>query len=133
TVKVDENLSLFYGDGKRIEQVFTNLLDNAMRHTTNGEVTCEFRQGDNQINIIIKDTGSGIPADELPFIFDRFYRVEKSRSREFGGTGLGLAIVKMLVKLHGGTIDITSKENEGTQFTLSFPNDIGNKERGEKI
>ncbi|MCL7747300.1 MULTISPECIES: sensor histidine kinase [Bacillaceae] len=131
--KVDENISLFYGDGKRIEQILTNLLDNAFRHTTNGQVTCEFKQGENQVFVIVKDTGTGIPADEVPFIFERFYRVEKSRSREFGGTGLGLAIVKMLVKLHGGTIEVTSKENEGTQFTLSFPNEFLKKERGEQI
>ncbi|MEB1807407.1 MAG: HAMP domain-containing histidine kinase [Bacillaceae bacterium] len=129
---VDENIPLFYGDGQRIDQILTNLLDNAMRYTKEGQVKLSLEQSnENKVIMVISDTGSGIPPKELPFIFERFYRVEKSRSREYGGTGLGLAIVKMLVELHHGTIRVTSKEMEGTQFVITFPVDSRETEGGE--
>ncbi|WP_247747295.1 sensor histidine kinase [Alkalihalobacillus sp. BA299] len=92
------------------------------------------KQSNNRtITITIDDTGSGIPDDELPFIFERFYRVEKSRSREYGGTRLGLAIIKMLVELHHGTIYVKSKEKEGTQFTITLPVQPPDKMGGEDL
>lgn len=115
---------LVYADGLRMEQVVLNILENAVRYTEEGAIRVRFLNKHKITQLIIEDTGMGIPADELPYIFDRFYRVEKSRSREFGGTGLGLAIVKKLVELQGGTIDVYSELGVGTRFVLSFPTTI---------
>ncbi|MED4779361.1 sensor histidine kinase [Brevibacillus choshinensis] len=112
--------ALAYCDGNRLTQVFINLLDNAIRYTETGTVTVDLWYVKDEIKITIKDTGIGIPETELPYIFDRFYRVEKSRSRQYGGTGLGLAIVKNLVELQGGKIGVTSSVGEGTCFELTF-------------
>jgi signal transduction histidine kinase len=113
-------------DGLRIEQIFTNLLYNAIRYTEHGSVMVQIRNdGSNQVLAIIEDTGIGIPKQELPHIFERFYRVEKSRSREHGGTGLGLAIVKTLVEIQGGTIGVSSGLGKGTRFEIRFPREGG--------
>lgn len=117
----DENIPLLYLDGNRMQQVFINLLDNGIRYTKDGSITITLTNEETFLQIHISDTGIGIPEEELPLIFDRFHRVEKSRSREHGGTGLGLAIVKRLVELQGGTIGVTSKTGEGTTFTMKFP------------
>lgn len=114
-------------DGYRMQQVFINLLDNAIRYTKEGTISINTSRLDDAVKIGIRDTGIGIPREELPYIFERFHRVEKSRSRAFGGTGLGLAIVKKLVELQGGTISVQSKLGEGTEFSISFP--IGKEER----
>ncbi|WP_372869478.1 sensor histidine kinase, partial [Planomicrobium okeanokoites] len=74
-----------------------------------------------EVRVVVEDTGIGIPQEDIPFLFERFYRVEKSRSREFGGTGLGLAIVKQLVELQGGAITVESRIGKGTCFELAFP------------
>ncbi|AQQ53337.1 sensor histidine kinase [Planococcus lenghuensis] len=108
-------------DGARMEQIFTNLVDNAVKYTESGTITVTVSAQTDMMEITVADTGSGIPATDLPHVFDRFYRVEKSRSREFGGTGLGLAIVKQLTELQGGTIDVASEPGTGTRFTLRFP------------
>lgn len=108
-------------DPVRLEQVLLNLLDNAIRYTTKGTIKLTLQQENGFGVILISDSGSGIPANELPYIFERFYRVEKSRSREFGGTGLGLAIAQKLVQLQGGTIEVESAMGQGTVFRLSFP------------
>ncbi|MEC2133348.1 HAMP domain-containing sensor histidine kinase [Brevibacillus centrosporus] len=112
---------LAYCDGNRLTQVFINLLDNAIRYTETGTVTVDLWYEKEEIKITIKDTGIGIPTAELPYIFDRFYRVEKSRSRQYGGTGLGLSIVKNLVELQGGKIGVTSIVGKGTCFEITFP------------
>lgn len=117
----EDNIPLLYLDGNRMQQVFINLLDNGIRYTKDGSITIELTSEETFVQIQIRDTGIGIPEEELPFIFDRFHRVEKSRSREYGGTGLGLAIVKRFVELQGGTIGVTSKIGEGTTFILKFP------------
>ncbi len=109
------------GDGNRMEQIFFNLLDNAIRYTITGSIRVNISNDHSHVIIRIADTGLGIPSEELPFVFDRFYRVEKSRSRELGGTGLGLAIVKKLVELQDGQIEIESEVNRGTTFIIRFP------------
>ncbi len=106
-------------DPVRFEQVIVNLLDNARKysdpHTT---ITIGVQESAGKVQIKIKDQGKGIPVEDLPRIFDRFYRVDKSRTRALGGTGLGLAIVKQLVEAHGGTITVTSSPSEGTTFEM---------------
>jgi signal transduction histidine kinase len=111
------------GDEKRMEQVMMNLLENAIRYTDEGEITVYVNEkvGEDAIVFIVEDTGIGIPEEELPFVFERFYRVEKSRSRQYGGTGLGLSIVKKLVELHGGKIRITSQPGIGTRCEVQLP------------
>jgi signal transduction histidine kinase len=97
------------------------LLDNAIRYTEQGTITISLRNLEGQkVLVVVEDTGIGIPEQDLPYIFERFYRVEKSRSREYGGTGLGLAIAKKLMELQGGTIRVTSVEGKGTRFELEF-------------
>ncbi|MED4581460.1 ATP-binding protein [Brevibacillus choshinensis] len=108
-------------DPDRMEQVLTNLIDNALRHTpSKGSVTIRAR-GDKTLLLEISDTGSGIPQEDLPFVFERFYKADKARTRgRVGGTGLGLAIAKNLVEAHGGTISVQSKVGEGTTFTIAL-------------
>ncbi len=103
-------------------RAIANLLENALRYTdTGGTVTVEVYCGDGMLSIVIQDKGIGIPAESLPLIFDRFYRVDKSRSRLSGGCGLGLAIVRAIVDAHGGSITATSKLAQGTRFTITLP------------
>ncbi|WP_332634867.1 sensor histidine kinase [Halalkalibacter flavus] len=109
------------GDLLRLEQIFLNLVENAIKYTKIGSITISSVSGQENIKIKISDTGIGMKEEELPYIFERFYRVEKSRSRAFGGTGLGLSIVKQLVELHNGTIEVESIVGEGTEFTIILP------------
>lgn len=109
-------------DEDRIEQILTNLIDNAIRHTAPyGKVTVSLKENEKGAIISVKDTGHGIPEEDLPFVFERFYKTDKARTRGKSGTGLGLAIVKDLVKAHGGQIDVHSKIGCGTTFTISLP------------
>lgn len=108
------------GDSKRMEQIVMNLLENAVRYTEQGEIRTSLCFTPDSAIIVVEDTGIGIPEAELPYIFDRFYRVEKSRSRQYGGTGLGLSIVHRLVQLLGGNIVITSKAGAGTRCEVVF-------------
>src|SRR5262249_40061129 len=106
-------------DPIRFEQVILNLLDNAKKYSEpNTKITLDVRHLDGKIYIKVKDEGKGIPEEDLPRIFERFYRVDKSRSRGLGGTGLGLSIVKQLVEAHGGTIEVSSNQNVGTTFEI---------------
>lgn len=110
-------------DSERFRQVITNLLDNALKHSpANTTVTVQVQQSSNKsmTTISISDEGEGIPEEDLPFIWDRLYRVEKSRSRTTGGSGLGLTIVKKIVESHGGEIFVTSSINHGTTFTIQL-------------
>ncbi|MFT8321134.1 MAG: HAMP domain-containing sensor histidine kinase [Bacillus sp. (in: firmicutes)] len=118
---IQPNLPFVYCDGHRMAQVFINLLDNAIRYTELGTISVKISNVNDAVKISIEDTGIGIPEDELAYIFERFYRVEKSRSREFGGTGLGLAIVKNLVEQQGGSIQAFSDMGKGTRFEMMFP------------
>lgn len=109
-------------DGLKLQQVIYNVIDNAIKYTPRGgEVETSLMRSGKRAVIRISDTGIGIPAEDLPHIFDRFYRVDKARSRATGGTGLGLSIVKQIVQQHGGTITASSTEGHGTTFEISLP------------
>ncbi len=109
-------------DKDKINQVFTNLIDNAIKfNRQKGSVKIYSQDVNNKVKIIVEDSGSGIPAKDLPRIFERFYRVDKARSRELGGTGLGLSIVKHIVELHKGDVGVESTEGLGSKFWFSLP------------
>lgn len=109
-------------DTHRIRQVLHNLLENAVIHTdSGGSITVSAAREGGYIRISVTDTGEGIPADELPRIFERFYRVDKSRTRATGGTGLGLTIARRLVEAHGGAISVESTPGKGTTFRFTIP------------
>jgi two-component system sensor histidine kinase BaeS len=116
-------------DRRRISQVVGNLLTNALRHTPQGGcVTLSAAlspplpgRDEGGVVVSVSDTGTGIPAEELPYIFERFWRGEKSRSRAGGGSGLGLAIAKHLVEMHGGTITVESAPGAGSTFRFTLP------------
>lgn len=122
SLKASTDYPLLYTDGIRLEQIIINLIENAIRYS-DPELSVEIytKVQKQRIEIFIKDYGIGIPEEDAPYIFERFYRVEKSRSRASGGTGLGLAIVKNLVELLGGEIQFESTSGEGTLFRLSLP------------
>jgi two-component system phosphate regulon sensor histidine kinase PhoR len=113
------------GDRMRLEQVVANLLDNAIKYTERGAVTVRLGAEGDEAWCEIADTGSGIPPEDQPRIFERFYRVDKARSREKGGTGLGLAIVKHIVSLHGGEVGVSSEAARGSVFRFRLPRDAG--------
>jgi signal transduction histidine kinase len=120
--EIKEGLPLVSVDADRIVQVLTNLLDNALRYTpAGGQVTVGVRQMDGQVQMSVKDEGPGIPEEQLPYVFERFWRGDRSRSRDSGGSGLGLAIARQLVELHGGTIAATSSLGQGSTFWIAFP------------
>jgi two-component system sensor histidine kinase ResE len=113
---------LVLGDSDRLEQVFTNLIDNAFRHTPpGGKITIRLEHDQETVKVSVSDTGEGIPPEDLPFVFDRFYKVDKARTRSKGGTGLGLAITRNIVKNHGGNIIVDSVVGKGTQFNVLLP------------
>ncbi|MDU2243751.1 MAG: HAMP domain-containing sensor histidine kinase, partial [Paenibacillus sp.] len=117
----EEIPTVITGDAGRLIQVFVNLLNNAYKYTSEGSIDIRIIETADHVNVSISDTGTGIASDELPHIFERFYRGDKSRNRRTGGAGIGLAIVKAIVEAHGGSIDVESKINQGTRFTLHFP------------
>lgn len=115
-------MDLFFGNRDRIEQVITNIIVNAVKYTPNGgDIKVSAGQIYGNFYVKVKDNGIGIPEEDLPHVFDRFYRVDKARSRSSGGTGLGLAIAKEIVNAHNGDIKITSEKGKGTEVTLRFP------------
>jgi signal transduction histidine kinase len=123
-VSVDplDGLPLVFVDFHRISQVLRNLLENAVTHTGNGgSITVAARPVDGMVEVSVTDTGEGIPAEDLPNMFERFYRVDKSRARATGGTGLGLTIAKRLVEAHGGRISFESEVGKGSRFTFTIP------------
>ncbi len=119
-----------FADPHRLVQMLTNLIDNAIKfNRAGGTVTIKHHRDAND-RISVADTGEGIPAHHLDRLFERFYRVDRARSRELGGTGLGLAIVKHLAKAHGGEVSVDSRFGEGTQFTIELPgstDDLGKR------
>ena len=113
------NLKLF-GDKNKLKQALDNLITNAIKYTENGKVELLIEEDDKSGRVIVRDTGIGIPAEDLSRIFERFYRVDKARSREVGGTGLGLAIVKHIIEAHGSKISVKSKVGEGSEFSFTL-------------
>lgn len=110
-----------FGDSESIKQVFVNLIDNSIKYTPeNGKIIIRTREEPKEVIISIEDNGSGIPEKDLPRIFERFYRVDKNRSRDRGGTGLGLSIVKHILEVHDSKIKVESIVDEGTTFTFSL-------------
>lgn len=113
---------LVYADWQRISQVMTNLISNAIKHSFDGdEVVIHFDIGKKNVTVSVRDTGEGIPPEHINRIFERFYRVDKSRSREKGGTGLGLAIVKHILECHNAKAEVESVPGKGSIFSFKLP------------
>jgi two-component system phosphate regulon sensor histidine kinase PhoR len=121
-LRIPPELTSIMGDGQKIHQVILNLLHNAIHYTPEGgQISIEVRADPPGVEFSISDTGIGIPAEDLHRIFERFYRVDKGRSRELGGTGLGLSIVKHIVEAHGGRVSVLSKLGQGSRFSFFLP------------
>ncbi len=123
TMELDLAPDLFaFADPDRVVQVLTNLLTNAVKYTpSGGSVRITTAGGAREVRVQVADTGVGIPEADLPRIFERFYRVDKGRSRVSGGTGLGLAIAKHLVEVQGGRIEVQSEVGRGSTFSFTLP------------
>ena len=122
TLKVNqEPLATIEADPFLLEQLVINLVDNAIRYTEQGGITISLQNKNQGVEMEVADTGLGLAEEQLPRIFERFYVVDKSRSRKTGGTGLGLAIVKHIILLHQGKISVRSAPGEGTAFTVWLP------------
>ena len=123
TIKVQYEETQVFADEQRLEQVLLNLVDNAIKYTPKGgEIKVRWAHSGSGVLFQVSDNGPGIPKESQTRIFERFYRVDKARSREMGGTGLGLAIVKHILQRHGGQISVKSELGQGTAFTCLFPN-----------
>ncbi len=121
-ISIDCKTPQVNADPKRLEQVMTNLVDNAIKYCPpNSEIKIEWSQVGEEVILKVIDNGPGIPEKYLDRLFERFYRVDKGRSRETGGTGLGLAIVKHIMQRHGGTAFVESEIGSGTTFVCKFP------------
>lgn len=118
---IKEELPLIKADPFKLEQIFINLIDNAIKYTEKGNIEISVKKKENSIEIVFEDTGIGIPAEHISRIFERFYVVDKSRSKKLGGTGLGLSIVKHIVSLHEGSITVKSSHGIGTKFIVTLP------------
>ncbi|HAX16991.1 MAG TPA: hypothetical protein DCY00_00105, partial [Actinobacteria bacterium] len=118
---IEEELPLIKADPFKLEQIFINLIDNAIKYTEKGNIEISVKKKENSIEIVFEDTGIGIPAEHISRIFERFYVVDKSRSKKLGGTGLGLSIVKHIVSLHEGSITVKSSHGIGTKFIVTLP------------
>ncbi|MCX7797254.1 MAG: ATP-binding protein [Melioribacter sp.] len=114
---IDSNIEVF-GDKERLRQVMNNLITNAIKYTEKGSVEVGIIEYDKNVRIFVKDTGIGIPEKDLERIFERFYRVDKNRSREMGGTGLGLAIVKHIIEAHNSKVEVKSQLGKGSEFSF---------------
>jgi len=121
-VELPERVPLVKADGERVAQVLRVLLSNARRHTpVHGTITISALLMPNQVCVSVQDTGDGIMADDISFVFDRFWRGDKSRARETGGSGLGLAIAKQLIESQGGSIGVESQIGQGSRFWFTLP------------
>lgn len=122
-ISPDSPKSLYvYADWQRINQVITNLVSNAIKYNrAKGMITIGFKQHSKNVEVFVSDTGEGIPPEDVSRIFERFYRVDKSRSREKGGTGLGLAIVKHIIEEHNSVVEVESTVGKGSTFSFALP------------
>ena len=119
--KIPHNLPFVLGDISMIDRVVSNLIDNAIRYTSEGgKISIDLKNKNGEVELKVSDTGEGIPPEDLPHVFDRFYRVEKSRTKNSGGSGLGLAIVKKIVEAHESKINVASELNKGTTFSFAL-------------
>lgn len=109
-----------FGDKEKIRQVLNNLVQNALKYTEKGKVEILVREENQKVTLSVKDTGIGIPGKYLDRIFERFFRVDKARSRSIGGTGLGLAIVKHIIEAHGSKVNVSSTVGEGSEFSFQL-------------
>ncbi len=122
TTDLSDNLPLINIDSQRIGQVLNNLANNAIAHTSSGgSIKISAKKKDDRIIISVTDTGEGISPEDLPYIFERFYRTDRSRTRSTGGSGLGLTIAKRLIEAHNGSIDVQSEPGKGSCFTFTLP------------
>jgi signal transduction histidine kinase len=123
--RVPPGLSI-HADRRLLHQALTNLVENAVRYVpAGGEVRIEARRVATGVELVVADSGEGIPREDQPRIFERFYRVEKGRARTGGGTGLGLAIVKHVAEVHGGRVELESAPGRGTSFRIVIPGEPG--------
>jgi len=114
--------TLVFADSERIKQVLVNLIDNSIKYTNeNGRITVTTKNPDKCVTVSVEDNGVGIPKEDLPRIFERFYRVDKTRSRDMGGSGLGLSIVKHILELHNSQIKVDSETERWTKFEFNLP------------
>jgi Signal transduction histidine kinase len=121
-LKLSGSICEVYADKDKITQVFVNLLSNALKYTPQGgTVRLDIRDTEDYTEISVEDNGPGIPDEDLPYIFERFYRADKSRNRMTGGSGIGLTICKSIITAHGGTIDVQSSPDKGTKFSFIIP------------
>jgi heavy metal sensor kinase len=121
TVEPDRS-TVLQADQDLLLQLLLNLLDNAIKYTQpNGAVTVGWGTGNNAVQLWVKDTGAGIPSEHLPYVFDRFHRVDKARSRADGGAGLGLSICRWVAEAHGGSISVESTPGHGSTFMVTLP------------
>ncbi len=120
-IKIPKSDIFIIGDSFLMEEVLTNLLDNAYKYTEKGKIVVSLRKEKNNAILTVSDTGIGIPSNSIERIFERFYVVDKSRSRQTGGTGLGLSIVKHIILLHSGNIKVESEEGKGSEFIITLP------------
>ncbi|MEE9515062.1 MAG: ATP-binding protein [Candidatus Brocadiales bacterium] len=122
-VEIPEGQKYVYADETLLDQALANLLDNAIKYTPpHGKIGIAAMERNGRLELSVSDTGIGIPEGDIARVFERFYRVDKARSREVGGTGLGLAIVKHIALAHGGTVFAKSRPGHGSNFTITFPN-----------
>ena len=127
----DKNISLYCdaarevevdGDRARLKQVVVNLLDNAIKYTPKGgSINIRVKAAKGSAVLEVEDNGIGMPAAALPHVFDRFYRIDKARSRQMGGAGLGLSIIKSICTAHGGWVEVESSEGQGSRFRCELP------------
>lgn len=121
---IQENIPRLYASGEALKRVLLNLLDNAIKFTSPGgwiKLKAEYWEEEDEVYLSVEDTGCGIPEESLPHIFDRFYRVDKARSRYLGGTGLGLSICREIIEFYGGKLSVQSSEDEGSTFYVTIP------------
>jgi signal transduction histidine kinase len=121
-VELPPNLPRVIGNPDYIERALSNLVENAIKYTPeHGKIQVSAMADGDFLQFEVADNGIGIPPEDLSRVFERFYRIDRSRSREMGGTGLGLSIVKHVAQVHGGTIDVTSTPGQGSKFRLRLP------------